>query len=289
MKASTLKFLLVGLLATGLFAPGCDQVKKLTGGEQAQPEETTVTEETKPEETPPTEQPPTEEPPAAVADAGADTKTPDAGQPAAAADAGGDTAAAPIEVDEAKFINAFYETTCVQAQIADVEKQKEIKAKILERYEFSEESYDQARGQLEEKEGTKLALKARMEKCNKKAAEGFLKAGSAEVEATKPVAKAPDFLGSRTQAINSGGISGKLNINFTKKMTVNGNFSGKKEGVFFNIPLQGAVDKDGSFKGLGRQGANQIRFNGKASKNGAVGVIEATINKQSTKINISAK
>lgn len=285
MRASTIKLVLVGLLATGVFLPACDQVKKMTGGEPAEPEVTTVTETTNNTQTPP-ETPP-ETPPAATPDAGADTKPADAGADTpAAADAGAD---APVEVDEAKFLNAFYESTCVKAHITDEEKQKEILAKVMERYEFSAEDFEKARGQMEEKESIKIALKTRMEKCNKKAAESYLTVGSTE-EVEKPkTPKAPSFEGTRTQSVNSAGINGQLRLNFTNKSTVNGTFTGKREGAFFNIPLQGTVAKDGGFRGIGKQGTNRVSFQGRVSKTGATGVMDATINKQSAKIMINAK
>ena len=193
-----------------------------------------------------------------------------------------------VEVDEAKFLNAFYESTCVKAHVTDEEKQKEILAKVMERYEFAAEDFEKARGQMEEKESIKIALKTRMDKCNKKAAESYLKVGSTE-EVEKPKPSTPSFFGTKTQSVNSAGINGTLRMNFTNKYTVSGTLTGKREGAFFNIPIKGTVGKDGGFRGNGKQGTNRVSFQGNVSKSGATGMMDATINKQTAKISINAK
>lgn len=296
---STKVSLLVLLACFGLSVTACDQVKSLTGDkpkvEDTKPTETTEnktptdttddktgektddkTAENTGEKTGEKTDDKTGEKTAEKADEKTDEKTDEK---------------AP-EVDEAKFINAFFEMTCMKIHVSSTEKQKPISDAILARYEFTQEQYDAAKKSLGEKENVKLVLKGRMPQCNKKAAEAFLTKGSGEepAEVKKKPAPRPKFYKTRKQIIRNSQIqNGKLVLNLQSNGKVSGLFSGKREGKFFNLPLSGKVDKKGKWRAGGKQGSNRVSAFGTATDKGAFGQLTATINKKSYKTRINAK
>lgn len=277
MKSLMGKTLLMSLLALSFTVTACkkdedegpveDEVTEETTTEEntdETSEEGTTEEETTEEET--SEEETTEE-----ADAGADTAEEDAG-------------AEEVAVDESLFIKALYEVTCVQAQIEDIAKQKEIIAEVHARYGFDAESFKKAQDQIGEKDNVSLALKARMEKCTKEAAEGFAKAGSSEEgseeegseetteEDKKPKPKPRAYKVGRVQdrGVSAGDISGaSVVLNFARDGKIKGYFKGKRSGKAFNVPLKGTVSKkDGSFSISGRMGQSRVKGRGTANKTG---------------------
>lgn len=192
-------------------------------------------------------------------------------------------------VDEGKFINAYYEMTCVQKEIVDSAKQKPIIDAILARYEFEQAAYDEAAKTLTVKDNVKIAFKSRMEKCTKASAEGFLTTGSVEVaavDATEPVKpkkpSMPKFFGKRTMGTVSGsGIdNGKVIMMIGKDGKISGQFTGKKEGKVFLFPLSGKAERNGKFRAAGSKGSNRATISGSASTSGVRGKINGTLNKK---------
>lgn len=272
------QLVLCALLCLGLGLSACKKDKE--SGEETETETEVVTEE-----------PTTEEP--AIEEAATE-------EPVAQADAGTD-AAAENEVDEALFITALYETTCVQGRIEDTEKQKSILDEIYARYGFDEESFKAANDKLGEQANVQSALKLRMEKCTSvEVAESFAKAGDATEETTEEkkdeeVKKAaPKF--STTGAYVQRGVrmgnfnQGELRLSFSSSNTVSGQFKIKADTVLVKIPLRGRINKDGSFNASGQKGANNsLRITGNATTKAATGSISGTINGTSVSSGMNAK
>ena len=206
-----------------------------------------------------------------------------------------------IEVDEAMFISAYYETTCVQAKIADPGKQKEIMSEIHARYGFDADSFKSAQTSVGEQANVKLALESRMKDCTEEAAEGFAKAGSVAVtdekEDPKDEKKTPPkpSLKYKVDTYTARGLSigdinqGEIVVSFTKDAKVKGFFKGKREGKFFNIPLKGSIDKGGTFNANGRSGRNNVSVTGGASMSSATGQVQGNINSKGFKLRFTAK
>ena len=273
------QLVLCGLLCLGLGLSACNKDKE--SGEETETE--VVTEE------PTIEEPATEEPV---------VEEPVAQQDAGLADAGVVVA----EVDEALFITALYEATCVQGCIEDTEKQKSILDEVYARYGFDEESFKAANEKLGEQANVQSALKLRMEKCTSvEVAEGFAKAGDAAEETTEEDKKedavkkpAPKF--STTGAYVQRGVrmgsfnQGELRLSFSSGNTVSGQFKIKADTVLVKIPLRGRINKDGSFTANGQKGANNsLRITGNATTKKATGSISGKINGTDVRSSMNAQ
>lgn len=202
-----------------------------------------------------------------------------------------------VKVDEAMFIKAYYEVTCAQAHINDIEKQKEVVAEILPRYGFDQAKFDAAKAKVSAQPNIKLALEAKMKSCTKEAALGFKTAGTTGEAVKAPVAKtkkpaAPSFIKSASQRgikVGKDLQKGEIRLVFTKKLRVSGFFKGTREGKFFNISLLGTVQKNGSFSASGKQGTNNAKISGKVTKTNASGLLSGSINQKGFKVRINAK
>lgn len=114
-------------------------------------------------------------------------------------------------------------------------------------------------------------------------------AGEGKPEVKKPALKYK--VGSMIdRGIRAGDIQqGEFRVVFTNKGKVTGYFKGKREGKFFNLPLNGRVSKDGKFSATGRMGKNSVSAKGKASTKGATGSLSGKINQKNFRLNFSAK
>ncbi len=263
----TLKFVLAALLVAGV-STGCDKSGE-AGGETT----TTATAETTVAETTP----------AAETTAEADT-TPDAGAAAA--------------VDEAMYIKAAYEVTCVKAKIEDPEKQKTILAEVYPRYGFeTAEAFTAAETSMAGAESVKMALEEKMKNCTVEAAEGFQTAGAADgetaekpAEETKKAAPKLSYTpGGYSGTVGGGGIEGgTIKLTATDDGKATGVFKGKREGKSFLIALKGEIGKDGKFRLNGGKG-NSAQVSGTLKGDKANGKIDAIVNKQKFTVAFSAK
>ena len=174
MKSQMNRLLALAMIMA-LSSMACDKIKEATGTSEETTEETTstdetteeTTEETTPEETTPEETTPEETTPTETTPAEEEEQ---------------------VDVNEAMFILAYYETTCVQANVNDPAEQEKIITEIRARYGFDEDSYKAAADLVGEKPNVKLALEAKMKGCTADAAKSFLKAGAgaADVEGGCP-------------------------------------------------------------------------------------------------------
>lgn len=281
-----MKTLWIGLLALSLSLSACKKAGEEGGEEGTDPApvaDTDAGEAAEPEAKP------------AEPDAKADepAPVPDAGM-AAAPDAG-----APVAepVDESLFIKAYYEVTCVQTKVDDIEKQKGIIAEILPRYGFTDESYAAGKTQLEGKENIKISLTERMKSCTKEAALAFVAAGgdmadmapAADMGADmapdmaadpkKPAKPQPAYVGKlAARGLAAGDVTQtELTLNIQKDFLVLGSFKGLRDGKRFTISLRGNVDKSGSMLLNGSMGTNRVTLRGKLTKSGASGSLDGSI------------
>lgn len=225
-------------------------------------------------------------------------------------------------INEPLFLKAYFEATCVQAQIEDPEEQTAILEEVYARYGFDEESFKAARKAKAQEAHIKMALDTRMEKCTPELAKSFEEAGSVatadgdmgveatdagETDAGEDAADAGSEEAAKEEkkpkkptrryktgayadrGMRVGDISqGEMLLTFSDKGTVSGYFKGKREGKAFNLPFKGSVSNDGSFRIRGNLGQNSISGSGGASKTRAVGVINGKINGKGYKIRFSA-
>ncbi len=258
----TLKMLLLGVVAAGLMT-GCPKGEEAKTDEPKQEEP--KQEEPKQEE--PKEEEPKEEEPEKV------------------------------EVDEAMYIKAGYEVTCVRAKVEDTETQKGILTEVYARYGFTEESFAAAEKQLAETPSVQEAIKTKMEACTPEAAAGFKEAGAEDKPAEeekkeeKTEKKKPAFKGGKfAGTVTGGGVTeGKIDVTIKDDMTGYAKFSGKREGKKFNIPMKGSVGKDGKFTFTGGRGANKGTATGVVKSGTANGRIKGSIHQKAFSVTFNAK
>jgi hypothetical protein len=291
-------------LATTL--PACKKITELAKGAAEEEEEETsepvAKEEPKaePKEEPKVE-PPKEEPkvePVAV------VETPPVVEPTPVVEAdpsNPDVALEPSRqpVDESLFIKTYYEVTCVQTRIDDIQQQRDIIAEIIARYGFTDESYASAKKELETKPNVQLALTERMKSCTKPVALSFMSAAEPVVEepvVEEPVVEAPDMgagdMGVKRPPVPTPVITGQLfargfaagdiqqtelMLNVTRNFKVTGSFKGLRDGKRFMVSMQGNVDRQGNFLLTGRLGQNTATARGKLARNGAMGSLEGSV------------
>lgn len=279
-----MKTLWIGLLALSLSLSACKKAGEEGAEEGTDPAPVADTEETAEPEAKPAEPDAKADEPAPAPDAGM-AAAPDAGAPVAE------------PVDESLFIKAYYEVTCVQTKVDDIEKQKGIIAEILPRYGFTDESYAAGKTQLEGKENIKISLTERMKSCTKEAALAFVAAGgdmadmapAADMAADmapdmaedpkKPAKPQPAYVGKlAARGLAAGDVTQtELMLNIQKDFLVLGSFKGLRDGKRFTISLRGNVDKSGSMLLNGSMGTNRVTLRGKLTKSGASGSLDGSI------------
>ena len=211
------------------------------------------------------------------------------------------------EIDQALYINALYETTCVAARVMEVGRQKEIRDEIYARYGFTEESFTAAREQMKGDASLEQALKVRMEQCTSaEIAEGYAKAGQAamaadmgvdmeeekEEEKVKRPSRKYSTSGAYTQrGIRSGTFNqGELRLTFAANKRASGQFTIKADGVLVNIPLSGSISDDGAFSMSGSRGANNsLRVSGTATTKSASGSMSGKVNATAFNASVNAQ
>lgn len=301
------KALLVMVLALALTLPACKKIAELAGGQTGDDPNAVANMEQDGDE--PAEEP---EKPADKPEKPADKPAQPDRAPAApdlpppVPDAAPDRAAAAGPVDESLFTKAYYEVTCVQSKIDDIEKQKAIIAEILPRYGFTDETYAAARTQLEGKENIKLVLASRMANCTKEAAMAFVSAGGADADMAadmpadmaadmpadkpKPVKPQPAYVGKLfARGLAAGDITQtEVMLNIQKDFLVLGSFKGLRDGKRFTISLRGNVDRGGSINMSGTMGTNRVDLRGTLTKNGASGTLSGSIYGKDFRANFNA-
>lgn len=263
---STFKILFLGLVAVGMLT-GCPKA------EETPPEEPKV-------EEPTAEEPKVEEPV---------VEEPKVEEPAA-------------EVDEAMYIKAAYEVTCVKAKIEDTETQKGILAEVYPRYGFTEETFGAAEKTMAETTSATEAVKSKMEGCTPEVAAAFKTAG-ADVEAKpeevkkeegkteKKPAKAAVKDGKYNGAVTGGGLTDggvKITVKDGGK-TILAKFQGKREGSKFIIPMKGTIAKDGNFTMSGKKGQHTASAKGRFKGGVANARITGSVNKKGLNVTFTAK
>lgn len=190
-----------------------------------------------------------------------------------------------VEVDEALYIKAAFEVSCVKAKIENPEEQKEILEKIYPRYGFeSVEKFAAAEIALKDSSSVKAAIDNKMNDCTDELAKSFKEAGASDEvkkeaeeekkeekqEEKKKKAPAPKFKdGHYTGSFVAGDIqSGKIDCDvFKSKITCRA--VGKAEGKVFSVPASGKVEASGRFNIQGGGDKDAVHLQGELSNSGA--------------------
>ncbi|GEM_PF-6006378 len=208
----------------------------------------------------------------------------------------------PAKVDEAMYLKAAFETTCVKAHVNDAEKLKETLTEVYARYGFDEAKFGAAEKSMAENASTTTALKEKMKLCTKEIA-GQLKEKSSEdllktevKKDEKDPKKDPtgdhnhtpktNLAGKYKSAVNAVGFSGaKIGLTVKKDNSVLCSFKGKREGKLFSYVLRGKIQKNGSFS-ANKKG---VKISGSIKKGTASGSLSGSINKKAFKARFNAK
>lgn len=194
------------------------------------------------------------------------------------------------EIDEAMFIKAAYEVSCVKAKIDDPEEQKEILEVVYPRYGFETvEEYAVAETALKDSTSVKTALDEKMKDCTVEIAKAFKTAGAAE-EAAEAEEEGDDKKPSKPKAaykqgtfrgsLSGAGIeSGKVNCTaFSGQLKCL--ISGKAEGKGFSIPATGKINSNGSYSAKGERSGNTASMSGQLRGSNGSGKVTLSVFKR---------
>lgn len=201
-------------------------------------------------------------------------------------------------VDEAMFIKAAYEVSCVKAKVDNPEEQKEILEIVYPRYGFETvEEYQEAETSFKDSPSVKAALDDKMKGCTVEVARGFKTAGADEQpaaaegegeaaekadekgdEKAKPAAPAAPYKdGSFTGPYAGTGLkSGRINCSAYRGM-LKCSVSGSAEGKGFSVPASGKIEKNGRFDVSGTAGKNKVSLKGQLKGTKAIGSAKLNI------------
>ncbi len=209
-----------------------------------------------------------------------------------------------VKVDEAMYLKAAFETTCVKAHINDAEKLKETLAEVYARYGYDEAKFGDAQKAMMENVSTTTALGEKMKLCTKEIAgqlkekssedlmKAEVKADDTKADGEKVVKKAPAvvYTGKYKANVSATGFTGTaMSITVKKDNKVLASFKGKREGKLFSLILRGEVKKGGVFTATGKKGTATASITGTIKKGSAVGSVSGSINKKPYNTRFNAK
>lgn len=271
----TIKFMAMSLLLTGVLV-GCDKKTEEVKVEDPKVEEPKV--EAPKVEAPKVEEPKVEEAP---------------------------------KVDEAMYLKAAFEATCVKVHVNDAEKQKETLDAIYARYGFDGEKFAAAQKLMVTNTITTAAITEKMKLCNKelavqlkeKESEVLLaallkdpkvkdpKVKDSENHPVKPKPKpSVSYEGLYRGTISAVGFTkAKVRITVKRGNKVIASMKGYREGKKFTIPMSGKVSKGGKFSLSGKNGTATAKLSGSLKKTSAAGTVSGSIFKKAYSASFNAK